>query len=124
MELIGAIVTLIGSLVLLIAAIGLIRMPDVYNRLQVGTKASTLGTILTLFGLLLIVPAWSGKLVLLILFIMMTNPVSSHVLARASYFIKIPLTNRTIIDKLNLDKKIIEVAVEDSKEIKRESLKL
>lgn len=124
MELVGAIVTLIGSVVLLIAATGLVRMPDVYNRLQVGTKATTLGTILTLFGLLLVVPAWWGKLLLLIFFIMMTNPVSSHVLARASYFIRIPLTNRTVIDKLKLDKKVMRVAIEESKEVQPESIKL
>jgi len=100
LELAGAIVTLIGSVVLLIASLGLVRMPDIYNRLQVGTKASTLGTILTLAGILLIVPSWSGKLILLILFILMTNPVSSHVLARAAHHIGIPLTKKTVVDQL------------------------
>jgi multicomponent Na+:H+ antiporter subunit G len=84
-------------------------MPDVYNRLQVGTKATTLGTILSLIGLAFIVPGWTGKLVLLIIFIMMTNPVSSHVLARAAYFIKIPFTSRTVVDKLKLSKKAIRI---------------
>ena len=109
MELAGAIITLIGSFVLLIASIGLLRMPDVYNRLQVGTKATTLGTILSLIGLALIIPGWSGKLILLIFFIMMTNPVSSHVLARAAYFIKIPFTDRTIVDKLKVSDKALKV---------------
>jgi len=109
MELIGAIITLMGALVLLVASIGLIRMPDVYNRLQVGTKASTLGTILSLFGLVLVNPTWSGKLILLIFFVMMTNPVSSHVLARAAYFIKIPFTSRTVVDKLKVSDKALKV---------------
>lgn len=109
MELIGAIITLLGSFVLLIASIGLVRMPDVYNRLQVGTKATTLGTILSLIGLAFIIPAWSGKLILLVFFIMMTNPVSSHVLARAAYFIKIPFTDRTVVDKLKVSKKAIKI---------------
>ena len=109
MELIGAIITLIGSFVLLIASIGLVRMPDVYNRLQVGTKATTLGTILCLIGLAFIIPGWSGKLILLVFFIMMTNPVSSHVLARAAYFIKIPFTDRTVVDKLKVSKKAIKI---------------
>jgi len=100
LELAGAIVTLLGSLVLLVASVGLLRMPDVYNRLQVGTKASTLGTILTLAGILLILPEWWGKLILLILFILMTNPVSSHVLARAAYHSGIPLTGKSVVDKL------------------------
>ncbi len=109
MELAGAIITLMGALVLLVASIGLIRMPDVYNRLQVGTKASTLGTILSLFGLVLVNPTWSGKLILLIFFVMMTNPVSSHVLARAAYFIKIPFTSRTVVDKLKVSDKALKV---------------
>ncbi len=123
MELLGAIITLMGSLVLLIAAIGLIRMPDIYNRLQVGTKATTLGTIMSLFGLLLIMPDWSGKFILLILFIMMTNPVSSHVVARAAYFIKIPFTSRTVVNKLKPDGNVINVSVENQKEVITESLK-
>lgn len=124
MELVGALATLTGSVVLLIAATGLVRMPDVYNRLQVGTKATTLGTILTLFGLLLLEPGWWGKFILLIFFIMMTNPVSSHVLARAAYFIKIPLTNLTVVDKLKLDKQVLKIAVEDKREVNPESIKL
>ena len=109
MEFLGAIITLIGSFVLLVASIGIVRMPDVYNRLQAGTKASTLGTILSLVGLAFVVPGWSAKLILLIIFIMMTNPVSSHVLARAAYFIKIPFTNRTIVDKLKISEKTLKV---------------
>lgn len=113
MELLGAIITLLGSIVLLIASIGLLRMPDVYNRLQVGTKATTLGTILSLIGLAVIMPSWSGKLIILIFFIMMTNPVSSHILARAAYFIKIPFTDKTVVDKLKLSKKVFKIKAED-----------
>lgn len=113
MELVGAIITLLGAFVLLIASIGLIRMPDVYNRLQVGTKASTLGTILSLIGLVFIMPGWSGKLILLIFFIMMTNPVSSHILARAAYFIKIPFTNRTVVDKLKVSERALTIKPQD-----------
>jgi multicomponent Na+:H+ antiporter subunit G len=115
MELFGAILTLIGSVVLLIASVGLLRMPDIYNRLQVGTKASTLGTILVLSGLAFVIPGWAGKLVLLIVFIMVTNPVSSHVLARAAYFIKIPLTDKTVVDKLGANKKALKVKLEPKK---------
>ncbi|OYT13144.1 MAG: cation:proton antiporter [Bacteroidetes bacterium 4572_114] len=109
MEIIGAIITLFGSFVLLVASIGLVRMPDVYNRLQVGTKATTLGTILSLVGLAFVVPGWTAKLILLIIFIMMTNPVSSHVLARVAYFIKIPFTSRTVTDKLKLSDKALRI---------------
>jgi len=102
-EIIGAILVLFGAIFLFLGALGLVRMPDVYNRIQAGTKASTLGTFLSLFGLILIVPAWWGKLVLLIIFILITNPVSSHVLARASHCIKVPLFKKTVVDQYEPD---------------------
>lgn len=99
-EIIGGIVAIAGSLFLLLGSIGLLRMPDAYNRIQAGTKASTLGTILSLSGLFFIFPGWFGKLLILILFVMITNPISSHVLARAAYYTKVPLTKITKVDKL------------------------
>jgi len=99
MELLGAIIVLIGSVFLLLGAIGLLRMPDSYNRIQAGTKASTLGTLLSVLGLFFVMPAWWGKLLVLVIFIVLTNPVSSHVLARASYHIGVPLTRKTVVDK-------------------------
>ena len=100
LEIVGALFILAGSVFLLLASIGLIRMPDFYNRIQVGTKASTLGTILTFVGLVFLVPDWSGKLIVLIIFILITNPISSHVLARAAHHIKIPLAKLSVTDKL------------------------
>jgi multicomponent Na+:H+ antiporter subunit G len=100
LELIGALIVLAGSIFLLLAALGLLRMPDFYTRIQAGTKASTLGTILTFIGLAFLIPDWIGKLLVLILFILITNPISSHVLARAAHYIKVPLAKISFIDKL------------------------
>ncbi|HKK60624.1 MAG TPA: monovalent cation/H(+) antiporter subunit G [Salinivirga sp.] len=99
MELAGAIIVLLGSVFLFLGALGLLRMPDSFNRIQAGTKASTLGTLLSLAGLIFLMPGWWGKLLVLIIFIILTNPVSSHVLARAAYHIKTPLTSKTVVDK-------------------------
>lgn len=75
----------IGIVVFLISAIGLIRMPDVYNRMQVGTKSTTMGTVLVLLGVSFLEPSWSLKLLLLAVFILMTNPISASVIARATH---------------------------------------
>ncbi|ALO16325.1 Mrp complex subunit G1 [Salinivirga cyanobacteriivorans] len=99
MELAGAIIVLLGSIFLFLGALGLLRMPDSFNRIQAGTKASTLGTLLSLAGLIFLMPGWWGKLLVLMIFIILTNPVSSHVLARAAYYIKTPLTSKTVVDK-------------------------
>jgi len=106
---IGALITLAGSIFLLLGSIGLLRMPDSYNRIQAGTKASTLGTILTFAGILLIMPGWWGKLLILIITVIITNPVSSHVLARASHHIRVPLTKSTLVDKYQEEEEYIAV---------------
>lgn len=96
----GSIVLLSGSVFLLLGAIGIVRMPDSYNRIQAGTKATTLGTMLTFLGIVLMHPDWWNKGLVLILFIVFTNPVSSHVVARAAYHIGVPLARSTVVDKL------------------------
>jgi len=100
LAIIGAFVTLAGAIFLLLGSIGLLRMPDSYTRIQAGTKASTLGSILSLIGLGLVHPDWLGKIILLILFVLVTNPVSTHIVARAAYFINVPFTDKTVVDKL------------------------
>jgi multicomponent Na+:H+ antiporter subunit G len=99
-EIIGGIVSIAGAVLLFLASLGLIRMPDVYNRMQAGTKATTLGSMLFLIGILIAKPEWWSKIVLLILFIVFTNPISSHALARAAHFVGIPMSDRTIKDDL------------------------
>ncbi len=104
MQMIGAVITLIGTIFLFLGALGVLRMPDVYNRMQAGTKATTLGSILTFLGIGLALPAWLPKLIILIVFVLFTNPISSHALARAAHFAGIKLTDRTIRDNLADDR--------------------
>ncbi len=103
LNIVGAMLVFIGSLVMLVAAIGLMRMPDAYNRIQVGTKASTAGVAAVMLGLIFIIPDWFGKLFVIILFVMMTNPVSSNVLMRAAHRKGLPLTGGSVIDQLKDD---------------------
>ena len=105
MAITGAIITLIGSLFLFLGSLGLVRMPDLYNRMQAGTKATTLGSILFLSGLAISQSEFINidKTIILILFIVFTNPLSSNALARASHFIGIPLTDKTTVDRLAED---------------------
>mgnify|MGYP000888398447 FL=1 len=103
MLLIGSIVCILGSLFLFLGAMGVLRMPDVYNRMQAGTKATTLGSMLTLLGIGLAINEWLPKLILLVLFILFTNPISSHALARAAHFAGIKLTDKSLRDNLAED---------------------
>lgn len=85
LALIGGVLLVAGAAFLLLGGLGLVRMPDVFNRIQAGTKATTLGTLLSLAGIACLQPDWALKLALIGLFILFTNPLSSHVLARAAH---------------------------------------
>lgn len=75
-----------GLFFLMVGTVGLLRLPDVYTRLHAVTKCDTLGVGLVLISLLLqsSLPA-ALKLGLIIIFVLITNPTSAHVIAKAAY---------------------------------------
>ena len=75
---------LIGALFMFLGGLGLYRMPDVYTRIQAGTKAVTLGSMALLIGIALHRPEWWPKLLLIALFILLTSPLGSSTIARAA----------------------------------------
>lgn len=85
LEYTGYILVIVGVLFLFLGALGIVRMPDVYTRLQAGTKATTLGALGTIIGVGLIQPEWFWKTLIIAIFIAISNPISSHALARGSY---------------------------------------
>ena len=99
----GGILLVGGTAFLLFGGIGLVRMPDTYNRIQAGTKATTLGTLLTLAGAACLQPEWALKLFLIGVFLLFTNPLSSQVLARAAHRIGVRKAPQTIVDRLEED---------------------
>ena len=100
MRLIADIFFLAGAIFIFLGALGLIRMPDVYNRIQAGTKAVTLGAMSIFIGLALLFPQWWHKLLVIVGFILLTNPVGSSAIARAFYVSKVSLwSSEEISDK-------------------------
>ena len=101
-DIITAILLVIGSLLMLLGAVGVLRMPDVFMRMQSATKASSLGAacmflaVAIFFGSLEIVT----RALLVIAFLFLTLPVSAHMIARAAYFSRVPLWHGTIVDEL------------------------
>ena len=85
MNIAGDILLVIGAVFLSLGGFGVFRMPDVFNRIQAGTKATTLGAFSLLLGVGFLNPEWLPKIILIIVFIAITNPVGSSVLARAAY---------------------------------------
>lgn len=75
-----------GIFFLLIGSIGIIRLPDFYSRTHATSKSDTLGMMLVIIGLIIFegLTINSGKLFLVLLFILLANPVGAHALARAA----------------------------------------
>ncbi len=80
---IGHILLAGGGIIFFVSGLGILRMPDVLNRLHAGTKATTLGSMLFIIGIGCLEPSWIPKLLIIVIFILLTNPVSGHAIARA-----------------------------------------
>lgn len=91
-----------GAFFTLVAAIGVIRMPDIYMRLSAASKASTLGAslILATVAIFFDSAAVTGKIVAIIAFTLLTVPVAAHMLGRAAYFSGVPLWENSVRDEL------------------------
>ncbi|SFV61400.1 Na(+) H(+) antiporter subunit G [hydrothermal vent metagenome] len=96
----GYLLVLLGMVAFTISAIGLLRMPDIYSRMHVGAKTPTMGTLLVISGAICLEPSWALKLLLLGAFILLTNPLSSSVIARASHKVGVSHINSKDIDEL------------------------
>lgn len=102
MQWIVALLLLVGGVLMLVAAVGVLRMPDVLLRMSATTKAVTLGAGCMLgaaavhFGDLGI----STRLVATIAFLAATAPVAAHMISRAAYLAEVPLWKGMKVDEL------------------------
>lgn len=97
-------IMLVGAFFALLAAIGILRLPDLYTRMHAASKAGTMGA-----GLLLVaiaVVSLDGSVILRaivgVVFLLLTAPVSAHLLARAAYLAGYSPSELTIVDDLNI----------------------
>lgn len=105
-EIIGMVVIGIGVAFDTFGCIGLLRLPDVYNRLQAGTKCVTFGTCGILFGIF-VMQGFSSlgvKALLGIPFVLLTSPVGAHALARGAHIFGVKLWEKSVIDKYKEDR--------------------
>jgi len=92
----------LGTLLILLAAIGFLRMPDFYLRLSVTTKAATLGVGLLAGAAAVYFAEVSvvSRVLAIILFLFLTAPVAAHMIGRTAYFIGTRLWEGSVIDEL------------------------
>ncbi len=79
----------VGALFLLLAGVGVVRMPDLFTRMSAATKAATLGAGCMLSAVAVYFDSFgvTVRALLVVAFIFMTAPVAAHVIGRAAYFI-------------------------------------
>jgi multicomponent Na+:H+ antiporter subunit G len=103
---IGLVFITLGLAFDVFGALGLVRLPDVYNRMQAATKCVTLGTCSILFGTFLVVGfcAAGMKILLCMAFLLLTSPVAAHAIARGAHRSGIKLWEGSVVDKYLEDK--------------------
>lgn len=102
-EILTGIFLILGSFIVLLAGLGVVKMPDIYTRMSATSKASTLGVsiILITTGFFFGTTEIITRTLLIVIFLMITAPVASHLLGKAAYLNKLPLWNRTKRDDLS-----------------------
>jgi multicomponent Na+:H+ antiporter subunit G len=100
-DILGYFLIIVGIFFDICGCIGLVRFPDVYNRLQASTKCVTLGTILLLFGVALVngTGPIAAKAVICAVFILITSPTAAHAIAKGSYASGVKLWENSVVDK-------------------------
>ncbi len=104
-ENIGMTLLVVGITFDIVGCIGLVRLPDIYNRLQAATKCVTLGTALILLSVVFFTGFNSigVKALLCIWFVLMTAPTGAHAIARAAHRSGIRLWDDSVMDKYKDD---------------------
>ena len=100
----GVVIALVavGVFFSLSGAVGIVRMPDVYTRIQCSSKAVTLGAIPTLLGVVVAegpVSAYGSRALIVAFLLLVANPLASHALSRASYKSGVPLWDGSVVDQ-------------------------
>lgn len=98
----ASILMVLGAAFTCLAALGLVRMPDVYTRMHAGSKAGTLGAGLMLLGMAAELGAADVyvRAGLAVLFLLFTAPVAAHVVGRAAYRGGVGLWESTSLDEM------------------------
>jgi multicomponent Na+:H+ antiporter subunit G len=98
----AVVVAALGIILMMVAGIGLLRMPDLLTRMHASSKAGTLGAALVLLAVALHFgdAAVTVRVVVVCAFLLLTAPIASHVIARAAYRVGVPLSDETVVDEL------------------------
>lgn len=105
MQILSALFLVLGAVICLLAAVGILRLPDFFMRMHAATKAGVSGCGLILIGVAIAEPSISMflKVAAAIVFLLLTTPIAGHLLARAGYRAGVPLWHGTTVDDLEVE---------------------
>lgn len=101
-EAVASLLIFAGSALMLLAAVGAVRLPDLFTRMHATTKAGALGVALIMAGVAVYFAdaGITARAVAIIAFVFLTAPVAAHIIGRAGYFVGVPMWSGTIKDEL------------------------
>ena len=105
---IGMIFVVIGLAFNVLGCIGMIRLPDMYNRLQAATKCVTMGTCMVMIGVMissgfLQSAQLSVRCIICMVFILITAPTAAHALAHGAYSFGVRLWEKSVVNRYEED---------------------
>jgi multicomponent Na+:H+ antiporter subunit G len=106
-EIVGSVFFGIGVAFNFFGCLGLLRLPDIYNRLQAATKCVTFGTIFILLGVLILsgFDSMGIKALLCLVFILLTSPTAAHAISKGAHHSGVALWKKSVIDSYGEDRK-------------------
>jgi multicomponent Na+:H+ antiporter subunit G len=103
---VALILAVVGLVFSLSGAVGILRMPDVYSRLQCSSKNVTMGTLPLLLAVVVdkgLVSTYGSRALLVAAMVLVINPVAAHALARAAYRTGVPMWSGAVVDQARPD---------------------
>lgn len=118
-DLIIKILCTLGAFFVLVASLGIYRMPDFYTRLSVTVKAGTIGVgcILSAAAIHFYTFSVTTKVLAIVFFVMITSPVAAYMISRAAYAIGVKLWKHSIVDEIEGMKEIEDIIDDENEEI-------
>ena len=92
----------VGIFFSLTGALGIVRMPDVYTRIQCSSKTITMGALPMLIGLAVAkgpVTTYGSRALVVAVLLLLVNPIASHAIARAAYKTRVPMWEGAVVDE-------------------------
>lgn len=111
LQIIAGILVFVGAVFSLLAAVGILRFPDVYSRMHAASKAGTVGSGAILLALAILAPdvGVATRALAGIGFFLLTAPIAAHLLARVAYTVGIEMWDGSVIDDLEKSNKKLPI---------------